>query len=64
MKIKKIEEFNMKIKKIKEFNGDTMNIKTIEFPIPGREVGYLLVIGKSSDIFDYFGVKVVQIFWK
>lgn len=47
----------MKIKKIKEFNGDAMNIKTIEFPIPGRKVGYLLIIGKSSDIFDYFGVK-------
>ena len=51
MKIKRIVEFNG------EFNDDKENIKAIEFPIPGRKVGYMLIIGKSSDIFDYFGVE-------
>ena len=41
----------MKIQKIGEFNGDAMNIKTKQYE------DYLLVIGKSSDIFDYFGVE-------
>ena len=41
----------MKIKKIEEFNGDTMNIKTRQYE------DYLLVIGKISDIFDYFGIE-------
>lgn len=39
----------MKIKRIGEFN--TTNIKTKQYQ------DYLLVIGKSSDIFDYFGVE-------
>jgi hypothetical protein len=39
----------MKIKRIGEFN--TTNIKTKQYK------DYLLVIGKSSDIFDYFGVE-------
>ena len=41
----------MKIKKIGEFNGDATNIKTKQYE------DFLLVIGKSSDIFDYFGVE-------
>ena len=41
----------MKIKRIREFNGDVANIKTRQYE------DYLLVIGKSSDIFDYFGVE-------
>lgn len=41
----------MKIKTIGEFNGDAVNIKTKQYP------DYLLVVGKSSDIFDYFGVE-------
>ena len=41
--------YNMKIKRIGEFN--TTNIKTKQYK------DYLLVIGKSSDIFDYFGVE-------
>ena len=41
--------YNMKIKRIGEFN--TTNIKTKQYK------DYLLVIGKSSDIFDYFKVE-------
>jgi len=41
----------MKIKKIGEFNGDATNIKTKQYE------DFLLIIGKSSDIFDYFGVE-------
>jgi hypothetical protein len=41
----------MKIKTIGEFNGDAVSIKTKQYP------DYLLVVGKSSDIFDYFGVE-------
>ena len=58
MKIKRIVEFNGEFNDDKEnINGDKENIKAIEFPIPGRKVGYMLIIGKSSDIFDYFGVE-------
>jgi len=41
----------MKIKTIGEFNADAVNIKTKQYP------DYLLIVGKSSDIFDYFGVE-------
>ena len=34
-----------------EFNNDSKNILTRQYP------DYLLIIGKSSDVFDYFGVE-------
>ena len=41
----------MKIKKIEEFNSFASDIKTKQYK------DFLLIIGKSSDIFDYFGVE-------
>lgn len=41
----------MKIRRIGEFNDDSKNILTRQYP------DYLLIIGKSSDVFDYFGVE-------
>lgn len=41
----------MKIKKIEEFNSFSTDIKTKQYK------DFLLIIGKSSDIFDYFGVE-------
>jgi len=41
----------MKIKKIEEFNSFASDIKTKQYK------DFLLIIGKSSDIFDYFSVE-------